>query len=316
MLGVTTTRGRLLSAGLFISLMMMSAAAAAQHEQKRGDGSLRLEYQYLRTGAFADGSDEFDIGHTDGHTVLLSLSYALSDRLTVTGSLPWVKRRHIGPGVHDPVLDFSAYTPPDLSLIDDGNYHSDFGDFYIGASYIANKGPIQVIPFISFGTPTNDYQFYAHAAVGKGIWHLPVGVAFSYSPPFSEFLFGWDIAYVFTEKNLGVDVSHFLVNASVSYFVTPRFAPRAFIIAKKGFRGLELPRDWEPDFFFDDERWYRHDQIIKHNYVNAGLGFDWVINDKYQLSGSVFKMLDPEQVNIVELAWSLGITHFFSAGSN
>ena len=66
----------------------------------------------------------------------------------------------------------------------------------------------------------------------------------------------------------------------------------------------------------NDEAFYYHDRTIKHNFINGGVGFDWIINDKYLLSATALTMLTmlrPEQVNFVDLGLSIGVTRFFSA---
>ena len=299
-----------------ITLALAGASVAglpATATAEKGDASLRLEYQTVRTGAFDSSIGELDIGNTDAHVFMLAGTYAFSDRWTLTASLPYVKKRHEGALPHDPVADFVNYQPPDLSLIDDGNFHSDWEDLYVGVQYLAKEGPLSVAPFIAVGVPTNDYPFYAHAAVGRNIWHVPVGVALSYTPYFSDFYFSGDVAYVFTEKSLGIDTSHWLLNASVSYFLTPAFAPKLFISIKHGTQGLDFPDDFGNPIDLDTERFYFHDRIIKHNYKNAGIGFDWMLNERYQLSATAMTMIDPDQVNIIEYAYSLGITRYFGS---
>lgn len=290
-------------------LSLISCAVQAE----KGDGSIRLEYQYIRTGAFDSSIGDLDIGHTDGHAFLLSVSYALTDRWSVMASLPWIKKRHRGALPHDPVADFSNFSPPDLSLIDNGEYHSDWQDLYVGASYRWRDEPLSIEPFIAVGIPTNDYPFYGHAAVGRNIWHIPVGAAFSYRPYFSDFLFTGDIAYVFTEKSQGVDISHWLMHAEASYLLTRHLAPKIFVTVKHGTRGLDFPDDYDLPSDFDTEKWYLHDRMIKHNFINAGIGLNWTINGRYQASATWFRMVRPEQVNIVDRAWTLSITRFFSA---
>lgn len=292
-----------------VTLIILLSAATASAE--KGDASLRIEYQYIKTGAFDNTFDDLDIGRTDGHTYLVSADYAISDRWTVFASLPWIKKRHTGALPHNPVLDFANYSPPDLSVVDNGEYHNGWQDLYFGTQYLAKEGPLSISPFVAYGTPTNDYPFYAHAALGRNVWHLPVGAAFSYTPYFSDFYFSGDVAYVFTEKSLGIDTSHWLINASASYFVTSTFAPRVFVSIKKGTKGLDWPDDFVLPQDFDTEKFYYHDRIIKHNFMNAGVGFDWIVNEQYQVSGTWFRMVDPDQVNIVDLAYTFGVTRYF-----
>ncbi len=62
---------------------------------------------------------------------------------------------------------------------------------------------------------------------------------------------------------------------------------------------------------FDTEAWWNHDRLLRHRFVNAGLGFDYFLNEKYQLSGTYFTAIWSEQTNEVDTAFSLSVTRFF-----
>ena len=278
----------------------------------KGDGSFRVEYQFVETGDFESSVGPLDIGETQAHVFMFSGSYEVSDRWTLSASLPWIKKRHQGALPHNPTLDLTEYPEADQTLVDDGNFHSDWQDLYVNAMFDAYEGERwSVSPFVSVGLPTNSYPFYAHAAVGRNIWHVPVGAAISFKPYFSDFSFHGDIAYVFTEKSLDVNIDHWLINLDLAYYVTPALAPRVFVSIKHSTSGLSFPDDFDVSAL-NDEAWYFHDRTIKHNFVNAGVGFDWLLNDKYMLSGSALTMVNPDQVNTVDIGLSLGITRFFS----
>lgn len=290
--------------------LLYSQLAGAQDDGPQGKGSLRLEYQFIRTGAFDSSIGKLDIGETDGHTFMLSGDYALTDRWIVSASLPWIKKRHQGALPHNPALELTAYPEADQSVIDDGNFHSDWQDLYVTLAYRARTGALSITPFVSVGMPTNDYPFYAHAAVGRNIWHVPIGVGFNYTPHFYDYYIDGDVAWVITEKSLGVDVSHWLINLRAGYYLRPNFAPKIFVNIKRVPDGLSFPEDFDLTAL-NDINWYFHDRTIKHNFVNGGFGFDWFVNDRYMLSASWLTMLDPDQVNIVDFGYTLGITRFF-----
>ena len=75
--------------------MLLATYSPAAHAEK-GDASLRIEYQFVRTGEFAGSFGDIDIGETDSHVLMLSGDYALSDRWTVSASLPYIRKRHQG----------------------------------------------------------------------------------------------------------------------------------------------------------------------------------------------------------------------------
>ena len=182
---------------------------------------------------------------------------------------------------------------------------------YFGVQYLAREGPLTIAPFVSYGLPVTNYPFYAHSAVGRNIWHMPVGIAGSFTPYFSDWFFSGDIAYVFTEKSLNVDTSHWLINLRANYYLTPAFAPKVFVSMKYGTQGLEFVDDF-PNCC-DTENFYFHDRTVKHNWINGGIGFDWVMSERWLLSGTWFRMLEPDQVNEIERAWTLGVTRYFGA---
>jgi len=305
--------GRCASSWFLFASLFMSSAVFSQQTQQKGDASLTLEYQYIRTGDFVSSFGRSDVGIMDTQVMLLSGTYAVSDRWTVMASVPYVKRRYTGDSPHDPIGDFSNFVPPDLTLIDDGSYQSGLQDFYMGVEYLAKEGPLSVRPYIYYGLPTSDYPIYGWSAIGRNIWHIPVGVNFDFTPYFSDWYFEGGVSYVFTEKTLGVDASHWLFNASASYYFTPRFAPNIFVSMKRSFNGLNFDEQFLADYY-DTETFYLHDRVLKHSYINAGIGFNWNLSEKYQLFGNIFTMVKPIETNEIDFAWSIGLTRYFSGG--
>lgn len=299
------------------ALIALSTLATAQVRIADYDNSIRVEYQFIHTGALDTGIGPLDIGETDAHVVLLSGVYALNERWKVYATLPYVQKRHKGPGVHDPTLDFFQYEPPDLRLIDDGDYHGGFQDFHVGMQYLALDGPVSISPFISYGVPVSDYPFYGNAAIGKQLWEIPVGVSVEFVPYFSDWYFQADLAYVFSEEAQGVDLDYWLLYLSASYYITPRFVPRVFLTRRNAPDALRFPEDFTDDLTFstfedfDNEFWYQHDRTLRHNYVNLGMGFDYIVDDRYSLSATWFQTIDPEDVAEVEYAVTFALTRRF-----
>lgn len=302
-------------AAFCVALIALAPAAAARERIANYDNSIRAEYQYIRTGVLNVSTGPVDIGETDTHVLLLSGTWSLNDRWELYGSIPYVQKRHSGDpaGVHDPVADFVNYTPPDLRFIDDGDYHGGFQDFYAGVQFAAIDGPFfSLSPFISYGVPVSDYPFYANAAIGKQLREIPMGVSMEFTPYFSDWHFQADVAYVISEKVLGIDLNYWLTYLSASYYVTPRFAPRVFLTSRNAPNALEWPEDFEPyEEKYDNENGWRHDQTFKHNYINAGIGFDYVVSDRYEVSATYYQTLDPEQLAEVDYAFTIALTRRF-----
>lgn len=292
------------------ALLALTGVATAQERIAEYSDSIRVEYQYIRTGLLNVNLGPVDVGETDTHVLLLSGVYSLNDRWKVYASLPYVQKRQTGNpfGVHDPAVDFDQFTPPDQRFIDDGDYHGGLQDLRFGIQYLAIDGPVKLSPYISYGFPVSNYPFYASAAIGKQLNELPVGVALEFTPYFSDWFFHADIAYVFSERVLGVDLNYWLSYLSAGYYFTPRFAAHVFLTSRNAPNALEYPDDY-PDY--DTENGWRHDQTLKHNYVNAGFGLDYIVSERYAISATYYQTVDPEQLAEVDFAMTFALTRHF-----
>ncbi|MDX1555524.1 MAG: hypothetical protein R3212_05810, partial [Xanthomonadales bacterium] len=173
--------------------------AEAQERIADYDNSIRLQYEYSRSSDFVSGDGSItDLGDTDINALVLSGVYSLNERWKVYGVLPYVQNRHEAGtfGVHDWRVDFVNYTPPDLRIVDDGDYHGGFQDFTAGVQYLAVDGiRLRLSPFMSYGVPTTDYPIYGSAIRGRGLNEFHMGVSIEFTPYFSDWLFQADVAY-------------------------------------------------------------------------------------------------------------------------
>jgi hypothetical protein len=311
-----------------LALAAAPGLCAAQ-SQSAGDASLRIEYQSIHTGVFHDaGMLDATYSRTDSHIALISGDYALSDRWVFFAALPYVQKRFVavpgapGPDNGDPHNPNDAFwidfVPPDKRFIDDGDYHGGFQNLSFGVSYTALDGPLRVAPYIGYGFPTNNYPIYAKAAIGRNLWSIPVGVDLMYVPYFSDWFFRGNLAYVFSEEPLDVNVDYWLGYLEGGYWFTPGFSVNAFLSLKYLRDGLLLPWSFtdDPTYAnypddFDTIYWWQHDRLLRHRFLNFGIGFDYFVNDKYQLSGSYFTGIWSEQTDEVDYAFTLALTRYF-----
>ena len=128
-------------------------------------------------------------------------------------------------------------------------------------------------------------------------------------PSFSDWTFQADISYTFSEKVRGVDLDYWFWYASASYFVTPRFAPRIFLVERIAPDALTFPEDFPEGI--DSESFYEHDRTLKHNYLNAGVGFNYIVSEQYAIQANYFRTLEPDNIVEVDHAITLGLTYRF-----
>ncbi len=316
----------LLTIPLLAGLLLFATTGQSQ-EQQRGDASMRVEYQFIRTGTFLSQSQEFDYWTTETQVALLSGDYAINDRWTVFVALPYVRKRFNsevpwGGDPHNPNDPYWIdFVPPDKQFWDDGDYHGAFQDFSIGVGYRFQNGPWTLHPYISYGVPASDYPFFAKAAIGKDLWTVPVGTSFSYVPYFSDWHFDGNVAYVFSEKPLGANVDYWLVHLSAGYWFKANLSVNAFLSLKYVRDGISL---LSPDFLNDDaafppvypddydtREWWHHDRLVGNRNLNFGLGFDYFFSPQWKVSGSGYQSVWTDESNEVDFAFTLGFTRFF-----
>jgi hypothetical protein len=322
-----TSRTFFLNVLLAAIFQCLSADPALAQSQKKGDASVRMEYQYIRTGSFLSQGQELDYWSTDSQVAVLSGDYALNESWTVFAALPYVRKRFNsevpwGGDPHNPNDPYWIdFVPPDKRFWDDENYHGAFQDFSVGVSYRIQKGPWTLYPSISYGVPASDYPFFAKAAIGKNLWTVPVGTSFAYVPYFSDWHFDGSVSYVFSEKPLGVNVDYWLVDLSAGYWFRANLSVEAFLTLKYVRDGISLlsmdfinedaafPPIYPDDY--DTEAWWQHDRLVGNRILNLGLGIDYFFSREWKLSGSAYQSVWTDESNEVDYAFTLGFTRFF-----
>ena len=296
-------------------LLAVMPITEAQERKVDFDDNIRLDYYYVHTADFTSDTLTFDSGTTDSHAIQLSGVFSLNEKWQLFGGIVYVQKRLVDPigyGTHNPRVDFWQYTPPDLRFIDDGDYHGGLQDLTFGARYLALDGPLRISPFISYGTPVSDYPIYGAAIIGNGLNELHLGASLDFTPYFSDWTFQADISYAISEKVVGVDLNYWLMYLSASYYVTPRFAPRIFLTGRRAPNALSYPEDFEPyEEKYDHEHGWRHDQTIKHEYINAGIGFDYNFSELYGISATYYRTIEAENLLETDKAFNVGFTRRF-----
>ena len=271
-----------------------------------GSGSIFLNYQYINVNDFQNGVEKVHIGEVRTQSLYLQIDYAVADRWRLEFGLPVIKRRYIGPGVHDPLKLIPPR--PEVELIDDGSYHTEFQDFYFGIDYLWVDKPVRLEPFVHVFIPSHDYPHFGNAAVGQNLWKVEIGMELTHFMPFSDWYYRLGGGYTIVEQTLDVSVNHFRLNGELGYFLAPNFAVNAFFLARKG--NGDSAQNFPPPSR-TDERWYQHDRTTRHNSANVGMGADWFFSEDYQLSVNAFTTVWGDSVHWVDIAADIGITRYF-----
>lgn len=194
----------------------------------KGQGTLAFSYQnndvddhLFSTSVFGGvdaGADAFDLGDIDSQVLTVGGSYGLSKRFAVDGEFAWVTARYTGVNAENPALD-------------DGSFHGAFQDVRIGVRFGAiQKRRVTFTPSVAVVVPSNNYETFGHASVGRGLNELQLGLN-------AGRLFGAGVARTFLQGNYtyslveslgGVSLNRSNAFASFGYFVTRKVTLRSF----------------------------------------------------------------------------------------
>jgi hypothetical protein len=282
------------------------AQTALELEASAPRGSMSFTYQYQKAQNLTGEGYVINSAPITTHLIDVAATYRIKDRWTVHAGLPFISREWKGGPSHNPL----NIVPPqyDSEFVDDGHFHGFFQDLRLGASYLAFTGPITVEPYLEYGIPTTDYPFFAASAVGRNLQTLEFGSIFAYRPPFLPWYFSMTAGYVLVDSVLGVDTDAMRVTVDAVRFFNERIALNVFLTSKNG--GGTSPVAGAPQDF-TSERWYRHDQITRHNYASMGLGVDWSLGERNVMNFTILRMVHAEDIFKLREALSVSFSRPF-----
>jgi hypothetical protein len=246
-------------------------------------------------------------------SVDFNVIYPLKERWMIEAGLPLISRQWGGDGRlpedpsganHDPMRFVPPH--PESTFTDDGHYHTYFQDWRLVGRYLLLRDPVIIEPYLMLGFPATDYPFLGSAAPGEHVRRQEIGSTVAYRPPFLNWFFSVEIGYQYVERTLDVNKNATRVDAEIVYFVNPKIAVKLFASSKNG-HGIEPPA--APDFTSDI--WYHHDQLIRHNYINAGLGADWSLSSRNTVNLSWIQMVHAEDIFHLRGALSVSLARDF-----
>jgi hypothetical protein len=300
-----------LAAALGVSLWTVAAAHAQAWLPPKGEATFTLGL----ARSFADQHTDDDgnnltlptgdgWGSMTWNDVDPVLGYGITDRLAVRVSLPFVIAKYEGGAPHPPL--------PGHQNLDDGSWHSAFGDFSAQVRFKATQGSLVVTPLLAFGVPSHSYEYYAHATAGLHLSAGQVGVILG------RLLDPWlDNAYVqarytFTMPATVLGIRHDSSNVTfdVGYFVTSALTLNVFGEWQKthgGWRFIDVPPPNPPT----DPNFLYHDQLLRADHFQLGGSASYAVTRSIELGLSGYATLhSARDMNVAGIA--LSMTYGFS----
>lgn len=277
----------------------------------KGHGSFSTDYQEVLVEERTDNlGNKEALGKVNYRTVHLNVDYGFADRWAVSATLPFGSNRGIGTD-HIPA---NFPDPHGQHLIDDGRYHSGWKDWNVGVRYQWLTAPVLVTPYVKYGFPSHDYQYYGESALGLRQTELQFGVDAG-----GRFPQPWQNLYVTSElsyswmQNKGIRrVNHSIFSLDLGYFFTPKFSARAGLVHRWTYNGLDFPAAlFNPDGSLNFDILFHHDTVRNITFTEAHLDIDYQLNDRYTLSVEGARTVKADNANLIKSAFSLGITRSF-----
>ena len=199
-----------------IAGLLATGAYGNEPGSRAGHGHASVSLQIIRIDGFESSIGLLPIGTADTQSLNVDIEYNVTERLTVSAGVPFVRKRYNGAAGHNPL----ALDPPrpDVENVDIKDWNTDFQDFHFGVRYLLRDGPFLVEPYVLLAVPSHNYPFFGHAAVGQGVLKVDVGSTLAWFPGLSDAYYRLDLGYVFVEETLDVDISHWKITAEAGYF--------------------------------------------------------------------------------------------------
>lgn len=315
--------------GVCAVLAAWGAAAQAQlYVPPKGSGLVSATAQVVTDHWHLNfAGDKVGPSRITTNTLVLRFEYGLTDNLAVNLTAPYTEKKFRasagGAPAHDPDLfndGHDDHVHEHVEGLDDGRFHGHWQDWGVGLRYRVRDVPLAVTAFANYSWPSHDYTFYAHAAPGTRQKRTQIGIAAGrpFAPPWINTYAQASYSYTFVEKVLDLNVDYSTLNLEVGYHFSPRLTGRVFATYRKTHGGLDFPVDFPwtgslpvPDDEALVERFLNHDRIQRIDYVNAGVGLAFQLNEHYSLSLDYLQTLWGENGHKIHNAVSLGVYRSF-----
>ena len=270
-------------------LLVPAHALAQAWKPPKGEFSFAISYQFLDAdrhlfsssvvGGVDRGSRSLDIGTIQSQVLVLDGDIGVTDRLAVNAAVAFVNGRYVEGGTHGPA--------------DDGDWHGAFQDARISARFMAfNNGSWVLTPGVSYGFPTTNYVTRGHAALGRKLNELRLGLYWgkllSFSGAPKAYLQG-DYSYAFMENpadDIPIDRSNLLVE--FGYFLGDFLTLQVWTDYQNIHGGL----DWGNDADRSHNNFQmEHDRTAASDFWRLGGGVSVPVNDSVELYANVAKTL-------------------------
>jgi hypothetical protein len=249
----------------------MAAQAWAPRERQ---GGVTFVTQVIDHVGRVFGDVRVDCCGTTNVAIVVDADYGLTDRWSVSASLPYVFAKYRG-GPPDGPAAFLPYPAVDACHC----VHSAFQDIELGAHYnpVKVRRSFSLMTSMSVGIPTHNYEYVGEAVVGFGLKEM--GLAADIGQRLDVIAPGLSVdghyEYTIVERVLGINHNRSNARFEASYALPDRLAGHLILSGQRTHGGLRFPTDVEPFA----ERYTEFHRLLRDNYFQAGAGVSYPWRD-------------------------------------
>jgi hypothetical protein len=305
---ITQLFGPTALAGLALGMCLLPQSVHAQAwGPAEGEGVVSVLYGNSLSDRHYLPTVRYDIGRIDGHSMLLDLTYGVSDRTAVSIALPLVVTRYRGDWPH-PGTNTTERT-------DDGRWHSNWQDFRFSLRHNVVNGPVALTPFVGGIAPSHDYEYFAHAAAGRRLWGIQAGLAAAklLDAIASGLFVQGRYSYSFVQRTINVRPNHSNADLELGYFITPSVRVIVLGNAQVSHGGIDVLPPALAVAVLTPEQRRHHDQIDRVNHLKLGVGASIDLTEQLGIFASYGRQVAGRNGHEIKRAISVGVSWSFGS---
>jgi hypothetical protein len=240
-------------------------------------------------------------------TLAMLASYGITDRVMVSGVLPYIRTRYKGLPSHRPPGTPPGTPPPPGFEVDDGSWHGTLTDLRLGVHYQLLEKPFALAPFIAYVTPVTDYPTRGHAAPGRGLDELMMGfnAGKSLDPWIPRTYAQLRYSYALVEEVHDITHNRTNLNLELGTFFSARWNVSLYGAWQWTHGGIDVPvPPGSPPFLVLD-----HDVLAEDEYFNAGFGTGFALTPELTAFATYMQGIDGKNGHKVDQSITVGISY-------
>jgi hypothetical protein len=299
---------------IVVALVLATSAPAAAAQSlvpARGEVTVTAIYQQGLVTDHLTSTGTRDVGRIRSQGMVLDFGIGLGGKVGVSLAVPFYRSQYTGELPHKPVPG-DEQIHPTFQYLDDGAYHGAWQDSRFEMRYdLASLGGVAIAPFASVIVPTHEYEYFAHAAAGRLVKELQIGVyAARLLDPWlpGAFVMG-RFAHGFEEEIAGYERRRSVLSLEGGYFITQSLRAYGLAFGQVTHGGAEFIG--LPFVQFGSPLYIQHDRIYRENLLNFGAGAGYEITRSLGVFGSVIRTVDGSNGHAMAYHMSVGASFSF-----